>query len=162
MVACDRFYPLLDTDQREDHMGDPTLVPQLFSAVTGKEMDEDEYYRMGERSFNLQRAIMGREGKAGRKDDTIGEFNFTEPIETEEGMVGLFNPDLEFPGSGDEIISRKGKTMDRNDFERMKDEYYSLRGWDVTNGLQKKEQLEKLGLSFVCKEIDKLGLLKNE
>ena len=162
MVACDRFYPLLDTDQREDHMGDPTLVPQLFGAVTGKEMSEDDYYRMGERSFNLQRAILGREGRAGRKDDTIGEFNFTEPIETEEGMVGLFNPDLEFPGAGDEIITRKGKTMDRNDFERMKDEYYSLRGWDVSTGLQKKEHLKKLGLTFVCNEMDKLGLLKNE
>lgn len=162
MVACDRFYPLLDTGQREDHMGDPTLVPQLFHAVTGKEMSEGDYYRMGERSFNLQRAIMGREGRAGRKDDTIGEFNFTEPIETEEGMVGLFNPDLEFPGSDDEIITRKGKTMDRNDFERMKDEYYSLRGWDVTTGLQKKEQLKNLGLTFVCNEMDELGLLKNE
>lgn len=162
MVACDRFYPLLDTDQREDHMGDPTLVPQLFGAVTGKEMSEDDYYRMGERSFNLQRAILGREGRAGRKDDIIGEFNFTEPIETEEGMVGLFNPDLEFPGAGDEIITRKGKTMDRNDFERMKDEYYSFRGWDVSTGLQKKEHLKKLGLSFVCDEMDKLGLLKKE
>jgi len=162
IVACDRFYPLLDTDQREDHMGDPTLVPQLFGAVTGKEMSEDDYYRMGERSFNLQRAILGREGRAGRKDDNIGEFNFTEPIETEEGMVGLFNPDLEFPGAGAEIITRKGKTMDRNDFERMKDEYYSLRGWDVSTGLQKKEHMKKLGLTFVCDEMDKLGLLKKE
>ena len=162
MVACDRFYPLLDTDQRDDHVGDPTLVPQLFGAVTGKEMSEDDYYRMGERSFNLQRAILGREGRAGRKDDTIGEFNFTEPIETEEGMVGLFNPDLEFPGAGDEIITRKGKTMDRNDFECMKDEYYSLRGWDVSTGLQKKEHMKKLGLSFVCDEMDKLGILKKE
>ncbi len=162
MVGCDRFYPLLDTDQRDDHMGDPTFVPQLFSAATGNEMSENEYYRMGERSFNLQRAIVGREGSIGRKDDTIGEFNFTEPKETEEGMIGLFNPDLEFPGAGDEIITRKGKTMDRNEFERMKDEYYTLRGWDVAAGLQKKEELNKLGLGFVCSELDKLGFLKNE
>jgi aldehyde:ferredoxin oxidoreductase len=160
MVGCDRFYPLLDTDQRDDHMGDPTFVPQLFSAATGKEMSENEYYRMGERSFNLQRAIVGREGSVGRKDDTIGEFNFTESKETEEGMIGLFNPDLEFPGAGDEIITRKGKTMDRNEFERMKDEYYGLRGWDVAAGLQKKEQLNKLGLDFVCSELDELGFLK--
>ncbi len=161
MVACDRFYPLLDTDQREDHMGDPTFVPRLFQAVTGKEMSEDDYYRMGERSFNLQRAIMGREGRGGRERDTIGEFNFTDPIETEEGMVGLFNPDLEFPGPGDEIITRKGATMDRTEFERMKDDYYRLRGWDVASGLQKKEQLEKLGLNFVCSTLDELGLLNN-
>jgi len=162
MVACDRFYPLIDTDQREDHMGDLTLVPQLFSAVTGKEMSEDDYYRMGERSFNLQRAIMGREARAGRQNDTIGEFNFTEPIESDEGMVGLFNPDLELPGAEDEIITRKGKTMNHSDFERMKDEYYSLRGWDVATGLQKKGQLKKLGLTFVCNEMDELDLLKND
>ena len=160
MVACDRFYPLLDTDQREDHMGDPTLVPQLFSAVTGKEMSEDDYYRMGERSFNLQRALMGREGRAGRKDDAIGDFNFTEPVEKEEGMIGLFNPDLELPGAGDTIITRKGKTMDRGAFERMKDEYYALRGWDVATGLQKRELLEELGLGFVCNELDTMGILK--
>jgi aldehyde:ferredoxin oxidoreductase len=160
MVACDRFYPLLDTDQREDHMGDPTLVPQLFQAVTGKEMSENDYYRMGERSFNLQRAIMGREGRAGRESDTIGEFNFTEPVDTEEGMVGLFNPDLEFPGPGDEIITRRGATMDRTAFEGMKDDYYRLRGWDVASGLPKKEQLEKLGLNFVCSTLDDLGYLK--
>lgn len=162
MVACDRFYPLLDTDQRDDHMGDPTLVPQLFSAVTGKELSENDYYRLGERSFNLQRALQGREGRAGRKDDTIGEFNFTEPIETEEGMVGLFNPDLEFPGPGDDIVTRKGKTMDRNDFERMKDEYYTLREWDVSTGFQKEERLKELGLTFVCDEMDKRGLLIKE
>jgi aldehyde:ferredoxin oxidoreductase len=157
MVACDRFYPLLDTDQNEELMGDPGLVPKLFQAVTGTDMCEDEYYKMGERSVNLQRAIMAREGRAGRPDDNISEMNFTEPIETEEGMIGLFNPDLEFPGPGDEIISRKGQTLDRKDFEHMKDEYYNLRGWDAASGLQNKEKLDELGLSFVCKELEKRG-----
>ncbi len=160
MVGCDRFYPLLDTDQRDDHMGDPTLVPQLFSAVTGREMSETEYYRLGERSFNLQRALMCREGRSGRKDDIIGEFNFTEAVDQEEGMIGLFNPDLEMPGPGDTIITRKGATMDRGEFEHMKDEYYDLRKWDGATGLQKKKELEALGLGFVCKELDGLGLLK--
>ncbi|MBW1855982.1 MAG: hypothetical protein JRJ00_15110, partial [Deltaproteobacteria bacterium] len=136
MVACDRFFPLLDTDQEEDHMGDPSLLPQLYEAVTGRDLSEDEYYLLGERSVNLQRAIMGREGRVGRKEDTLGEFNFTEPVETSEGVFGMFNPDLELPGAGDEIITRKGKTVDRKEFERMKDEYYLLRGWDVASGMQ--------------------------
>ena len=79
-----------------------------------------------------------------------------------DGMSFSCTPDLEFPGAGNEIITRKGKTMDRDDFERMKDEYYSLRKWDVSTGLQKKEHMKKLGLTFVCDEIDKLGLLKRE
>ena len=112
-------------------MGDPAFVPKMFEAVTGKGMSEADYYIVGERSMNLQRAIMGREGKIGRSEDSINEFNFTEPVETEEGMVGLFNPDLEFPGKGDQIMIRKGAILDRKDFERMKDEYYQFRGWDV-------------------------------
>lgn len=161
MVACDRYYPILDTDQQEDHMGDPTLVPQLFHAVTGRDMSEDDYYRLGERSVNLQRAIMGREGRVGRKEDILGEFNFTEPVETSEGVFGMFNPDLELPGAGDEIIIRKGKTLDRAEFEKMKDEYYLLRGWDVETGMQKREKLHELGMSGLCNEMQKLGLLKN-
>ena len=159
MVGCDRYFPLLDTDQEEDHMGDPTLVPQLFQAVTGRHLSEDDYYRLGERSVNLQRAIMGREGRVGRKEDTVGEFNFTEPVETSEGVFGMFNPDLELPGAGGEIISRKGKTLDRGEFERMKDEYYLLRGWDVETGIQKREKLQELGMHFLCSEMEKGRLL---
>ncbi|MCK5255428.1 MAG: hypothetical protein KAQ81_05345, partial [Deltaproteobacteria bacterium] len=58
------------------------------------------------------------------------------PVETSEGVFGMFNPDLELPWAGDEIITRKGKTVDRKEFERMKDEYYLLRGWDVASGMQ--------------------------
>jgi len=161
MVACDRYYPLLDTDQQEDHVGDPTLVPQLFQTVTGRDLSEDDYYRLGERSVNLQRAIMGREGRVGREEDTLGEFNFTEPVETSESVFGMFSPNLELPGAGDEIISRKGKTLDRREFERMKDEFYLLRGWDVGSGMQTKEKLQELGMSFLCSEMGKLGLLKS-
>jgi aldehyde:ferredoxin oxidoreductase len=161
MVACDRFFPLLDTDQEEDHMGDPSLLPQLYEAVTGRDLSEDEYYLLGERSVNLQRAIMGREGRVGRKEDTLGEFNFTEPVETSEGVFGMFNPDLELPGAGDEIITRKGKTVDRKEFERMKDEYYLLRGWDAASGMQTKGKLQKLGLDFLLDEMEKGGLLKD-
>lgn len=159
MVACDRYFPILDTDQREDHLGDPTLVPQLFQAVTGEELNLNDYLRLGERSVNLQRAIIGREGRAGRARDTLGEFNFTEPVEKSDGVFGMFNPDLEMPGAGDEIVVRKGKTVDRAEFERMKDEYYQLRGWDITTGLQKKEKLKELGLGFVGSEMEALKLL---
>jgi len=160
MVGCDRYFPILDTDQEEDHLGDPTLIPQLFQAVTGRDLSEGDYYRLGERSVNLQRAIMGREGRGGRKEDTLGEFNFTEPVEFSEGVFGMFNPDLELPGSGDEIISRKGKTLDRGEFERMKDEYYLLRGWDVESGMQTKEKIQELDMDFLCNEMEKGGHLK--
>ena len=160
LVACDRYLPILDTDQREDHLGDPTFEPALFSAVTGRSMSEADYYCVGERSFNMQRAIYGREGRAGRNDDTLHEFNFIEPVDHSDGVFGMFNPDLELPGTGDEIISRKGRTLDRKEFEKMKDEYYSFRGWDVATGLQTRKKLEELRMGNICTELEKQGLLK--
>ena len=160
LVACDRYLPILDTDQREDHLGDPTFEPALFSAVTGREMSEADYYTVGERSFNMQRAICAREGRAGRKDDSLNEFNFTEPVDHSDGVFGMFNPDLELPGNGDEIISRKGQTLDRAEFEKMKDEYYTFRGWDVATGLQTRKKLEELNMENACAELEKRGLLK--
>jgi len=63
------------------------------------------------------------------------------------------------PGKGGEIVSRKGAVVDRNEFERMKDEYYGLRGWDVATGLQTREALEKVGLPDVAQDLNKRGLL---
>jgi aldehyde:ferredoxin oxidoreductase len=160
MVACDWYYPIHDTDQKEDHMGDPTLVPRFFHAATGKSMSEDDYLKLGERSVNLQRAIQGREGRVGRKADTVNEFNFSEPVEKTDATFGMFNPDFKLPGPGDEIVTRKGKTLDRAAFEKMKDEYYQLRGWDVGTGLQTRKKLKELSLDGLGDEMEKRGLLE--
>jgi len=159
LVVCDLFYPLTTADGREDHVGDPTLESRILSAVTGMEIDEQSYYLTGERVFNLQRAIQGREGRVGRKDDTLDQFNFTEPLEGEEGFFDLFNPDCMLPGPEGKLISRKGGVVERDKFEKMMDEYYSLRGWDVETGLQKKQKLEALSLSGMVTELEKLNLL---
>jgi aldehyde:ferredoxin oxidoreductase len=61
----------------------------------------------------------------------------------------MHNPQLLLPGAGDEIISRKGKAVDKEKFERMLDEYYDLRGWDKATGLPKQEKLVELELGWV-------------
>ncbi len=159
MVACDRYYPMLGTSEEDDHLGDPALVPGMFEAVTGRAMSEEDYYKVGQRSVNFQRAIMAREGRAGRREDSLAEYNFSIPAETCEGVFGLFNPDLELPGSGDNIVVRKGGTLDRTAFETMKDDYYLLRGWDVSSGFQTEAALGELGLDFVSSELKALGSL---
>jgi aldehyde:ferredoxin oxidoreductase len=58
----------------------------------------------------------------------------------------MYNPELFLPGKGDEVISRKGKAVDKKEFEKMMDEYYLLRGWDLKTGLPEEETLNKLGL----------------
>lgn len=159
LAVCDLFYPLTTADGAEDHVGDPTLESRILSAVTGMDIDEQGYYLTGERVFNLQRAIQGREGRGGRKDDTLDQFNFTEPLEGEEGFFDLFNPDCMLPGPEGKLISRKGMVVERDKFEKMMDEYYRLRSWDVETGLQKKQKLETLSLSETVSELEKLNLL---
>jgi len=159
LVVCDFLFPLIAADGTEDHIGDPTLESRILSAVTGMDIDEEGYYLTGERVFNLQRAIQGREGRVGRNDDTLDEFNFTEGIEVEEGFFGLFNPEFMLPGTEDKLTSRKGMVVERDKFEKMMDEYYHLRGWDVETGLQKKQKLGTLSLSEIIPELEEGNLL---
>lgn len=51
------------------------------------------------------------------------------------------------------MISRKGGVVDRNEFEKMMKEYYGLRGLDRESGLQKEDNLIKLGLSEIVPEM---------
>jgi len=159
LVACDFFYPLTTSDGAADKVGDPTLESRLLSAVTGIEFDEATYYKTGERVFNLQRAIQGKEGRVGRKDDTINEFYFTDKMEEEGGFLGVFNPEFMLPGPDGELITRKGAVVERDKFNNMMDEYYAIRGWDVKTGLQTNKKLSKLGLSEIIPEMQKHGLL---
>jgi aldehyde:ferredoxin oxidoreductase len=159
LVACDFFYPITTAEGAENCTGDPTVESCLLSAVTGMDFNEESYYRTGERVFNLQRAIQGREGRAGRKDDRLNEINFTEGLEKEGGFFGLFNPEFMLPGPGGELISRKGAVVERDKFEKMMDEYYCIRGWDVKTGLQKKEMLDALCLSEIVPVLEAEGLV---
>ena len=121
---------------------------------TGLDIDEQGLYEIGERVFNQQRAILVREGQRGREYDKIGEFNYTIPLKGDFG-----NPECIVPGPDGETFPRKGLVLDKNDFEKMKDEYYRLRGWDVATGLQTRKKLEMLNLKDVADQLEKEGVL---
>jgi aldehyde:ferredoxin oxidoreductase len=75
LALCDVHWPMMVTSATNPngHVGDPTLESQIYSAITGKETSEEELYRIGERIFNLQRAIQLREGWGGRDGDRGGQ-----------------------------------------------------------------------------------------
>ena len=154
LILCDFSWPIIHSPISEDHVGDPTLESQVCSAVTGKNLDEEGLYGLAERVFNLQRAVLVREGRRGRKDDTIEEFNFKAPLKAE-----FANAECLVPGKNGEPFSRKDMVVDRNAFERMKDEYYELRGWDIATGLQTRRKLGELGLSDVAEELGRENLV---
>jgi aldehyde:ferredoxin oxidoreductase len=153
LVLCDFAWPVFDDASTEDHVGDPTIASQLLSAVTGREIDEKGIDHIGERIFNLNRAILLQEGRKGREDDYLPEFYFIEREEVAGDVFNMRNPELFLPGKGDEIISRKGKAVDREKFEQMKDEYYELRGWDVPTGLLTRKTLIRLELEDIIEPL---------
>ncbi|MDP6179962.1 MAG: aldehyde ferredoxin oxidoreductase C-terminal domain-containing protein, partial [Desulfatiglandales bacterium] len=154
LILCDFSWPMRFVRHSANHIGDPTVESQILSAVTGKEIDETGLYQVGERVFNLQRAILVREGHQGRESDALPDSDYTLPLKYERG-----NPEGLVPGEGGEVISRMGAVVDREKFEKVKDEYYQRRGWDIRSGLQTRTKLEELGLSDVADKLEARGLV---
>lgn len=153
-VFCDWFWPIDFTGNTETGAGDPGLEARLLAAVTGEDMDESSFLRSGDRCANLCRAIYMREGRQGRADDVLEEFNFTQPLQKQEPPVGLFNEDLVLPGKNGALFSRKGKTISREEFKKVMDDYYRVRGWDVETGAPRREKLCELGLEDILPELE--------
>jgi aldehyde:ferredoxin oxidoreductase len=136
---CDFAYPITYSFETPDHMGDPDLEAKIFTAVTGIAGEELDQY--GERIFNLQRAILLREGRRVPKDDFPPEYNFTEPLQVNQ----IFG-EMMVLGPGGKAVNAVGTVLDRDRFTSMLKEYYHLRGWDEETGLPRAETLAALGL----------------
>jgi aldehyde:ferredoxin oxidoreductase len=93
--------------------------------VTGLEMTPREVWDAAERSYNLERLFNIREG-AGRADDRLPDRYYDEKTTL-----------------GFEVV--RGKSIDREKFESMLDEYYRHHGWD-SDGRPTPETLTRLGL----------------
>jgi len=148
LVLCDFLWPIIWTRFTPGHKGVPSMESQLLSAITGIKIDEAGLNKLGETVFNLQRSILLRHGWQGRQDDTLMDFLFDEPLDN------VFNdPECIVAGKGGEVISRRGVKLDRMEFENLKDEYYALRGWDITTGYPTGKKLNELGLGDVAAEL---------
>jgi len=155
LILCDIFWPILWVKYSEDHVGDPTLESQILSVVTGKEFSPEGLDQLGERVFNLQRAILMREGWGGREGDRLFDYLLIEPIQ-----YVRFNRGCIVPGPDGKPASRQGETIKREAFENLKSDYYGLRGWDITSGFQTKAKLQELELEDIAEGLEGLGLLR--
>jgi aldehyde:ferredoxin oxidoreductase len=154
-ILCDFLWPIIWVRFAEDHTGDPAMESRVLSAITGRQIDQAGLARIGERVFNQQRAVLLRQGWGGRRDDRLLDYLHDEPL-----PFVFFNPDCIVPGPNGEMISRKGTRIAREDFEALKDEYYTLRGWDVATGLPTEKGLRELDLADVATDLKTRGLLR--
>ncbi|MCJ7785481.1 MAG: aldehyde ferredoxin oxidoreductase C-terminal domain-containing protein, partial [Desulfobacterales bacterium] len=56
----------------------------------------------------------------------------------------------------------KGRTIDREKFEELKDAWYALRGSDKKTGAPTIETLEELGLKYVADDLEKMSVYEKE
>jgi aldehyde:ferredoxin oxidoreductase len=145
LIVCGLLWPITDSQSTPDHLGDLSLESRILSAVTGRDIDEEELNRVGETVFNLNRAILAREGHRGVEDDRVPESWHDIPLK-----IDMTNPEMILPGKDDEIVSMKGKVVDKDDFARMRRQYYEIRRWDADTGLQTAAGLRDLGLDDVA------------
>jgi aldehyde:ferredoxin oxidoreductase len=156
LILCDLAWPMMSVNYPVDHVGDPTMESQIYSAITGRKTDEPGIAKIGERICNLQRAIHLRQGWGGRKEDRILDYYHDEPLK--QGDV-FFNPEAIIPGPDGKNISKLGCVVERNDFEKLKTEYYMLRGWGTDTGFPTKSRLTELELGDIAGELAERQLL---
>jgi aldehyde:ferredoxin oxidoreductase len=154
LVVCDWMYPVIDNPQGEDHVGDPTFESRILAAVTGEPWDEASLARAGERVFNLQRAILLREGHRAAEDDLLPPEWHEKPL---EGHIA--DVECNVPGPDGQPVSRVGERVEMEAYLEARREYYRLRGWDPATGLQSPALLRELQLPEAAEALAGLGLL---
>jgi len=112
------------------------LVSRMLYAATGIEEFKNPQYLLivGERVVNLERAFNVREGFS-RKDDAPPERILKEPVPRPPSKGQVF------------------------ELDKLLDDYYTARGWDLKTGAPTRKKLEELGLGYVADELQKLGKL---
>ncbi len=98
---------------------------KLIYLVSGMQYTTSQLMEIGERIYTIERMFNNREGFS-RKDDALPERYFKEAT-----PIGL-----------PRVRDRK---INKEKFEKMLDEYYTLHGWD-DNGVPTKETIQKLGI----------------
>jgi aldehyde:ferredoxin oxidoreductase len=155
LILCDLAWPIYQVKNSEIRIGPYFLESRILSAITGVHFDEADLANVGERIFNLQRAILMREGWGGRKGDIILDYLHKEPLK----MV-FYDPECIVPGKDGAVASRRNAVIEETVFEKLKDEYYGLRGWDVESGYQTEKKLAELGLEDIAAGLAEINLLK--
>ncbi|MBI2955284.1 MAG: hypothetical protein HYY30_13295 [Chloroflexi bacterium] len=115
---------------------DAAACAELYTAATGIDVTPTQLVEAAERAYNVYRAVNALHG-FGRKDDRF-------PEKWLKGALRLGERELRLTDYF------KTAPVHPNDFERMLDDYYDEKGWDVATGVPTREKLIELGLEKIA------------
>lgn len=110
-------------------------LAELYSLAIGIQTSPATLVKAGEMIWNMEKAINAREGFT-RADDSLPERWF-EPMKAKEMELSLMD-------------YYRQKNLTRDDMNKLLDDYYEERGWDVERGIPTKEKLIELGLESMA------------
>jgi aldehyde:ferredoxin oxidoreductase len=101
-------------------------LAELYTTVTGIEITPEELKRTGEKIWNLGKLLNTREG-IDRNDDKL---------------PGLWANAM----AGGHLKDYFGRSVTREGFEAILDDYYDEHGWDISKGVPTRKKLAELGI----------------
>jgi aldehyde:ferredoxin oxidoreductase len=128
---CEWIFPRFYSNYTEDKMGTLYMPALFWSSITGMDVTYETLERKGERLQTLERAITVREGRT-REHDWFYDDYFEDNRWTEK---------------------------DKEDLNKVMDEYYDRVGWDKKRGWPTREKLQALDLKEIAEELGKIGKL---
>ncbi|MFH1490201.1 MAG: aldehyde ferredoxin oxidoreductase C-terminal domain-containing protein [Pseudomonadota bacterium] len=111
---------------------------ELTSSAMGIEISGDEFMRLGQKTYNLEKAFNTIHASFTREDDYPPRRYMEEPIN-----AGPYT----------------GYKCDKDKWDEMLDRFYALHGWDLKTGLQTRKCLSDLGLEEFAARLAEVGRL---
>ena len=129
MVTCKWHTKWLMLDITPEHYA------RALSAGLGKEISVNTLLEAAKRIKSLERAYENYLGRT-KESDTLPEKEFDPNTVVNRGPW-------------------KGLSLDRKNFEKMRDEYYDIVGWDKKTGIVRRETLKETGLDDILQKLEK-------
>ncbi|MGA2463049.1 MAG: aldehyde ferredoxin oxidoreductase family protein [Thermodesulfobacteriota bacterium] len=117
---------------------EPSDYVALTNGVMGTDLTEEDLFLIARRSYNLEKAFNTLHTDFDRKDDYPPKRFMEEPVKS-----GPY----------------KGFRCEKENWDKMLDQFYELQGWDRKTGLQTRTSLIKLGMENVAQRLEKAGRL---
>jgi len=119
---------------------EPSDYVALTNGVMGTDLTEEDLFLIARRSYNLEKAFNTLHTDFDRKDDYPPKRFMEEPVKS-----GPY----------------KGFRCEKENWDKMLDQFYELQGWDKKTGLQTRTSLIKLGMENVAQRLEKARRLIN-